>query len=71
MFFGLGEDHIPAREERVGKEKENLKKLLEAMDMPNAAIEVKKSKRSGSYHQDVRRRPVKVTSNMERIAKRN
>lgn len=43
MSFGLEEDPIPVKDEMIEKEKENVRKLLKAMDLPNASLAIKEA----------------------------
>lgn len=66
-LFGLEEDHIPAKEERVVKEE--TKNVLEGIDMLIAFLEMRESKRMGRYSQDMRQ-PVRITFKWSCIARR-
>lgn len=57
-IFELEEDHVPARDERLAKGKQNIRKPLVASHKPNAILEVKDSKKIGSDSHDIRGRPV-------------
>lgn len=63
MIFRLVEDHILAKEEKVEKGNILIKRLPDAIDMPDAISEIKK--RVGKYSEDIKGRSLMVTINTE------
>lgn len=55
MIFGL-EEELPKKEEG-----ECLKKLLDAVDLPNAIIDIKEARRIGRYRKGIKGRPLRIT----------
>lgn len=52
-IFGLKENHLPVKEERVAKEEESISKLPMAINLPNVSLDIKEAKRIGRYRQDI------------------
>lgn len=67
MIFGL-KDQLLDKEESVAEDEKCFKKLFEAMDLPNASLNIKEAKTISRYKQDIKGKPQRNTSSISCVA---